>query len=494
MTKRRRFQGSVSLVVSVGVGILLLASAGGVAAFQNPIQLQTIIHPPISSSFDISYVDNILGEYFFADRTNNAVDVFDAKTDKFLGYAGHGQFVGVGPSGAAGPNGVTTDELGRLWAGDGNHSIKVLSAAPSNSIIKSIDVGGTKRADELADDPVDHVVLIASDRDMFLTFIDTNALTVAGHFYYADNTVGQPATVPGHATNGAGIEQPVYDPQTSLFYQAVPGSPGFIDVFNPKTMQLVNTYPATGCTGGPTGLALGLHQYLLGACGNGAIAVSAQNGHIQTIISGVGGADQIWYNPGDTSYYLGRTGNLSVVNADNFHVEQVLSGLGGHTVAAYSGNNHVFSPVSGVGVDVLFAPTELATVAKSCTPTPLAGAVLTCTVTIDLGADRGSLTLEDIISGGGTSANTSLKGPFTLDPGAGAVTLGPPSLVTDQNNRVVYDIALGSLKAGQHTVTYQWQLPNLGCYRSVTNDVNLDQAGVQGHLGVSTNSFQVRCP
>src|SRR5437773_1617345 len=102
----------VPTAVALGVSVLLIMSAAGAGALKNPIQLQNVIHPPISSSFDISYVDNALGLYFFADRTNNAIDVFDAKTDTFLGFAGHGQFVGPGPSGAAGPNGVTTDELG----------------------------------------------------------------------------------------------------------------------------------------------------------------------------------------------------------------------------------------------------------------------------------------------------------------------------------------------------------------------------------------------
>jgi len=79
-------------------------------------------------------------------------------------------------------------------------------------------------------------------------------------------------------------------------YQAVPAnSPkteGFIDVFDPSTMRLVDTFPVPGCENGPTGLALGPNQKFL-------------------------------FNPGDDNFYPGIGGppaKLGVVNANDDHV------------------------------------------------------------------------------------------------------------------------------------------------------------------------------
>jgi hypothetical protein len=101
-------------------------------------------------------------------------------------------------------------------------------------------------------------------------------------------------------------------------------------------------------------LALGPNQRFLGACGNGAVAVEAHNGQVHTLVPGVGGADEIWFNPGDNNFYLAIFAGfkLGVVNATNDHVVQVLSGHGSHSVAAYAGNNHVFDPEFGTGIAV----------------------------------------------------------------------------------------------------------------------------------------------
>jgi hypothetical protein len=260
-------------------GILALATATAAAASSGSATFSKDINPPSTTSFDISYVDNTIGKDFVADRTNNAVDLIDPTTDSFVGYIGQGQFVGVktcpagvDPHACSGPNGVLTDSFHHLWAGDGNSTVKVLSPTPGTSYLASIPTGGKYRADEMSYDPRDHVVLVANDAEGFLTFIhDTSASsTVAAHFYYADNTLGQPASVSGFATAGNGIEQSVWDPRTGLFYQAVPAnSPtttGRVDVFTPNG-RLVASHQVPGCTNGPTGLALGDFQRFLGACG-----------------------------------------------------------------------------------------------------------------------------------------------------------------------------------------------------------------------------------
>ncbi|HLG71178.1 MAG TPA: hypothetical protein VK009_12200 [Chloroflexota bacterium] len=344
-------------------------SAGVAGASNGTVTFSNDINPPATTSFDISYVDNSRGSYFLADRTNKAVDLIDAKTGTFTGSI-QGGFQGATNSRAtSGPNGVLDDSAGLVWAGDGNSTIKVLNPTPGANLIKSIPTGGTKRADELSYDPADQVILIANDFEGFLTFINVKTQSVATHFYYGDNTVGQPATVSGHSTAGGGIEQSVWDPKTGLFYQAVPAcstpppdgtckpvTTGFIDVFSPSG-SLVKTYSVPGCTNGPTGLALGKNSYLMGACDNGGAVVEVGSGHVRTIVSGVGGADEVWFNPGDGNFYFGISGTtapeLGVVNGDNAHLVTTISGHGGHSVAAYAGNNHIFDPEkSGSGIAV----------------------------------------------------------------------------------------------------------------------------------------------
>jgi hypothetical protein len=377
------------LVATFGALLLVSVSVGLAAASDRSVAFLTTIDPPSTRSFDISWVENSSGKYFLADRSNKAVDLINASTDAFVGFIGLGQFVGsIPPASCAGggntcsgPDGVLTDSAGLLWVGDGNSTIKVLNPTAGTgaaALIKSIPTcpatssacgsGGKFRADEESFDPGHNLILIANDAEGFLTFVhvddtDPASSSVVGHFFYSDNTLGVPASVKGHATAGNGIEQSVFVPQTGLFYQAVPGctdctpaATGFIDVFDPVSMKLVDTFPVPGCDNGPTGLALGPNQRFLGACDNGAAAVQVRHGQLHTIVQGVGGADEIWFNPGDGNFYLGIGGppaKLGVVDANNDHVVAVLPGKGGHSVAAYSANNHVFEPDrNGTGIDV----------------------------------------------------------------------------------------------------------------------------------------------
>ena len=64
-------------------------------------------------SFDISWVDQETQTYYLADRSNNAIDVVDAKTDTFLGqipggFAGVAVVNGSVNNDFSGPNGVVS--------------------------------------------------------------------------------------------------------------------------------------------------------------------------------------------------------------------------------------------------------------------------------------------------------------------------------------------------------------------------------------------------
>jgi hypothetical protein len=352
-------------------GAALLMGSTGLASAQVPsvADSKVLLHSTTdTNSFDIGWVDQSTGQYFLADRTNKAVDWFDVTTDpqhdRFVKYLGFGAFSGAGSSSAVGgPNGVVTDDQHRVWAGDGPDSTGVSSVKvidPNTGAVQTIYNCGTKRADELSYDPVHQMVLIANDEEGFLTFFDVRTTSLAGQFYYADNTLGRAASVTDHATAGGGIEQSLYNPATGKFYQAVPGSkktPGFIDVFDPLGKKLESTIAVPGCDGGPTGLVLDPRQRLIGACANGGVAIDVPTGNVIGIVPEVAGADELWFSDANQQIYFGRSGPgmLGVLDAaqDSFAQNLPTSG-GSHSVAAFK--NQILVPErkgdQGLGIRV----------------------------------------------------------------------------------------------------------------------------------------------
>src|SRR5262249_21776819 len=107
----------------VMVALALLPIGNAVAdegeSDRGAVRLLTLIPVPVSAanntagalySFDISWVDQETQTYYLADRSNKAVDIVNAKTNKFLGQlAATPAFAGVSPPAVSpGPNGVVT--------------------------------------------------------------------------------------------------------------------------------------------------------------------------------------------------------------------------------------------------------------------------------------------------------------------------------------------------------------------------------------------------
>ena len=144
------------------------------------------------------------------------------------------------PANSAGPNGVlTTTSPHQLWAGDGNGDIRVYSldknGLPTSNtplrIISHTETGASRRADELAYDPDDQLILMAwdDDLDLFIALISVssnpNNIKVVKQIYFkSPNPLNLPCPAGGCSTGG--IEQPVYDHATRMFYLAVPASEG----------------------------------------------------------------------------------------------------------------------------------------------------------------------------------------------------------------------------------------------------------------------------
>jgi hypothetical protein len=119
------------------------------------------------TSFDISYVDPVIGLYLLSDRTNKAVDVIDTTTNRVLvQLAATPAFAGATPSNNnAGPDGVITVNHREVWAGDGPSQVKVIDLF-SQQTTHVISTGGVDRADEMCFDPRDQLVLVANDADI----------------------------------------------------------------------------------------------------------------------------------------------------------------------------------------------------------------------------------------------------------------------------------------------------------------------------------------
>ena len=292
-------------------------------------------------AFDISWVDAATAHYYLADRSNGTIDVIDALTDKVTTQIGG--FVGAtGKNDTSGPDGVVVTVSNKeLWAGDGDSTVKVVDLV-ANKVVATISTGGKFRADEMAYDPKDNVLIAANNAD------DPPFATI---FSVAGRTVLKKIPFP-NATNGA--EQPCMTlrPACSICQcpATVANPGGEIAVIDPVGLAVTATYGLKNC--GPNGLALGPGNQLLAGCGNPgrSVIIDKTNGAVLADFSTVGGSDEVWYNPGDNRYYLAETAsqNLGIIDAATLtKVDDVQSGVGAHSVAADRASNHIFVPVAG---------------------------------------------------------------------------------------------------------------------------------------------------
>ena len=279
------------------------------------------------------------------------------------------------PANSAGPNGVlTTTNPRQLWAGDGDGTVKVFSLDANGfpTAVKTVSssFGGksaVRRADEMAYDPDDNLVLVAwdDDLDLFVEFITVSS----------NPTVVGKISIPEAA--GCGIEQPVYDHNLRKFYLAIPCTSavnaanhntavhanGEIAVIDPKSKSIVNVFALDGTVCFPHGLALGPRDNLLLGCSGDAptgsqmrsIIMRATDGAILQTFTQLGGSDEVWFNPGDNHYYLamsswtstGLTGgpatpSLGIINAGDTDggasfVQNIATTRTSHSVAATCG-------------------------------------------------------------------------------------------------------------------------------------------------------------
>jgi hypothetical protein len=169
----------------------------------------------------------------------------------------------------------------------------------------------------------------------------------------------------GATLSNHGIEQPVWDAKTQMFYLALPGTAenptGEVDEIDPAGQLIRRVFPTT-CS--PAGLAVVPRQRLVTSCGD---VIDIATGTVLTTVANVG-ADEIWFNSGEEYVYFGGFQGTKVPaldTQDNTVVATIVVGQINpnppppsqttHSVAADGENNLIFVPVSNAGVKVYTA-------------------------------------------------------------------------------------------------------------------------------------------
>jgi hypothetical protein len=388
---------------------------GGNEKNSEPVKLLTTIPiPPTAAnvsknfySYDISFVDQKTEMYYLADRSNNVVDVIDASTAAFVGqlsanppFAGFVSAVdcnalpgGNGSAGGGscvGPNGVVA-KFPWLFVTDGNSRVVTIDLRNGNTVGDvQTKAGDPNRADELAYDPKDGIILAINNADIipFGTLIKVNKTTGA---LTVQTTIPFP-----NATGGA--EQPIWNPADGRFYLSIPqingvASTGAVYKIHPTTGAVETAAQIDFCS--PAGLSLGPDQTALVGCntvfdvdgnlwnttGNitanpQVVILSLKTGSILFHVFGAGVGDEVWYNSGDNNYYATGSGSpyrplpaatafgttpMAVIDASTGDFVQTLATYNtpavgttntlpnhpagtSHSVAANAKNNLVFVP------------------------------------------------------------------------------------------------------------------------------------------------------
>jgi hypothetical protein len=403
-----------------GVAATALAATGANAAcvFSPPLTTQTKCVTAIAipgnplRSFDISFVNEKRSEFYFADRSNAAVQVIDIKT--LTWKRSLGGFVGIKLNGSggvnnniSGPDGVTSH--GRwVYAGDGDSTLKVfdLEAPPAQALKQVVTTGGSTRVDEMALTSDGKLLLVANNAEdpPFGTLFQANGNKGKSDVDFISRITVDSAIMP--TGFGLSIEQPAWDPGTKRFYTSLPviannpagcnygqlptpAHPGPITcdggvlVVDPEqitqpftTLGAFDTTKKTGVIAlhacGPNGATVGPNENILLGCtpqnnpSDTITLVLNAVSRVQTPINHITGSDEVWYNAGDNRYYTGSSRDcglsggcphggavLGVIDAaTNTLIEKVPQSSNSHSVAAASKGNFIFVPQVGTAAVV----------------------------------------------------------------------------------------------------------------------------------------------
>jgi hypothetical protein len=298
-------------------------------------------------SFDISYVGDAIYQvgstksthayYLLADRSNAAIDVFDAQTNSFVKFLQPtDSFAGVQPASVptgSGPNGVVLipgiilnpppnctvgcfhgsngKTVNMVWAGDapapsgstGTSHLKVMDL-DSGATLAVLNTLGVRRADELcfatlpsgAPDPANPYVLVANDNNL------DNYLTIWrwDNFQFVERinlTGNDPLAAPYNPNAANGIEQCKFNPRNKSFYLAIPATQSHaitsFGTLTGGTLYTNGAYSNVSLTGG-TGTGATANITVAGGTVTAVTLVSGGNGYtvgdsLSALASSIGG-------------------------------------------------------------------------------------------------------------------------------------------------------------------------------------------------------------
>jgi hypothetical protein len=374
-------------------------------------------------SFDISWVDPTIPDYFLADRNNKSIDVIPIQPFPPVFQiipTGVNAFAGTalcnpprGSNDCVGPNGVITFKNAdngnqtELWVGDGptQNSAACGSSTPCSTVkvftasggpTHVINTRGSARADELCFDPVHKVVVMANDADAppFVSFISTTTYQVIGKIAFQQ------------ATNG--IEQCQWNPVTGKIYLNFPevngpgddSVPGAVVTFaaggSGVIIEEFDFAATTGITlcAGPQGMDIRANGDLLLGCNATSIPSGLQNSVIVSAttpnvvlntLTDLGGADQVWFDSASGHFFVTGGSHLPFeqlaivdsapvsndVQGPGFQEQTLPVGFIGsttrrtHSVAAWSGT------LAGLPLTIAFMPIP----AVGGTPAPFSSTI-----------------------------------------------------------------------------------------------------------------------
>ena len=269
--------------------------------------------PSNSTSVDQSVIYN--GIYYLSDRVNKGVQVVDLSTTKQVtlieGFQGLATLNGKPLNAKSGPNGlVILPDRKELYVGDGDGSIKVVDLT-TNSIVASISLDSTERADEMAYDVESGIVVctctLPNENTPQVAVISAKSRTVKGYIPFND---------------ASSLEQPAWNSINKQFYVSIPftkANPGgAVAVIDVNMFKITKMLPLPQCI--PAGIVFGPQQNLFVSCSQSQImtyntsyslVMNVATGDIIAHISGVSGVDQVTYDSNAGFYYASAYRNLA---------------------------------------------------------------------------------------------------------------------------------------------------------------------------------------
>jgi DNA-binding beta-propeller fold protein YncE len=328
------------LTLAMAIAVLGPARAQGLK------QVGTIAIPgePINQ-LGVMTIDQSTGRGYLAEKENKAVDVFNTKTDKYVSRIGG--FVGQTKNGdASGPNGVIVVNGGtQLWVSDGDSTIKIVDLK-TGRIASTLATGGKVRANAMAYDAKDNIVIVANSNDEppFLSLISTEP----GNKILAKIPV---------AESGENLERSSFHAPSGMFYTAIPvlradPTKGILAQIDAKDGKLVQLHALDGCH--PHSLQIVSDSTIFLGCSSAHGANSKPGGDLAifdiatgTITArgaGLGGNGSSDLNPKLGQYYHATTAaTLMVIDMKTAKpVQKIPTSPGARSIAASQANNHVY--------------------------------------------------------------------------------------------------------------------------------------------------------